>query len=253
MIEFTGRRALVTGAGVGIGAGIALALARAGADVVVHYRGSHSEAEVIAGEIRALGRRSTALPADLIDADAATGLVTAAAAFLGGIDIVVNNAGHLVARAPIAEMSNELWHRILDVNVSTAFHVSRAAAPHLAASPFGRLVLMSSLAAENGGGAGAVAYAASKSAVIGLTRGLAKELASAGVTVNAVAPGFIEGTPFHDTFTADTVRPGIVAGIPLGRAGTVADVAGVVAFLASDLAAFVTGQVVDVNGGVHFR
>lgn len=252
MIDLTGRRALVTGSGLGIGAGIAVALATAGADVVVHYKGSADEAAHTVRHIEALGRRSTAMGADLTHSSAAARLVAESAAFLGGLDIVVNNAGHLVARSVIAQMSDELWASIQDVNLASAFYVTRAATPHLVSSSHGRIVMMSSLAAENGGGAGATAYAASKAGLLGLTRGLAKELASSGITVNAVAPGFIEGTPFHDTFTPDAARAGIVAGIPLGRAGTVSDVAGVVTFLASDLAAFVTGQVVDVNGGAYF-
>lgn len=253
VIDLTGRRALVTGSGQGIGAGIALTLARAGADVVVHYRGSAASAHETVAVIQSYGRRATALRADLTDAGEADVLVTQAAAFLGGLDILVNNAGHLVGRSPVADMTDEHWAAVVDVNVSSAFYVTRAASAHLAGSSAGRVVMMSSLAAENGGGQGAVAYATAKAGTEGFTRALAKELAPLGVTVNAVAPGFIEGTPFHDTFTPDAARPGIIAGIPLGRAGTVADVAGVVAFLASDLAAFVTGQVIDINGGVHFR
>ena len=252
MIDLTGRRALVTGSGLGIGAGIAIALASAGADVVVHFRGSASQAAETVDAITMLGRRSVAIQADLTVPEEATRLVTEAAAFLGGLDILVNNAGLLVGRSPVSEMTDEHWAAVFDVNVSTAFQVTRAASAHLAASPAGRVVMMSSLAAANGGGTGAVAYASAKAATEGFARALAKELAPVGVTVNAVAPGFIEGTPFHDTFTADAARPGIIAGIPLGRAGTVDDVAGVVAFLASDLAAFVTGHTIAVNGGAHF-
>jgi 3-oxoacyl-[acyl-carrier protein] reductase len=253
MIDLTGRRALVTGSGLGIGAGIALALARAGADVAVHYRGSAAAPEDTVASIHPLGRRSVALQGDLTDSADADRVVAEAVAFLGGLDIVVNNAGHLVGRSPVATMTDEHWRAVLDVNVTSAFAVTRAASAHLASSSAGRVVMMSSLADENGGGVGAVAYATAKSATVGFTRALAKELAPSGVTVNAVAPGFIEGTPFHDTFTPDAARAGIVAGIPLGRAGTVDDVAGAVAFLASDLASFITGQVLDINGGANFR
>jgi 3-oxoacyl-[acyl-carrier protein] reductase len=180
-------------------------------------------------------------------------MVTDAAEALGGLDVLVNNAGHLVGRSTIADMSDEHWAKVMGVNVTSTFAATRAAIPHLRRSPAGRVVMMSSLAAENGGGAGSVAYAAAKAAVIGFTRGLAKELAVDGVTVNAVAPGFIGQTPFHETFTPPSARDSIVAGIPLGRAGTPDDVAGVTAFLASSLSSYVTGQVIDINGGMQFR
>lgn len=246
-----GRRALITGGGTGIGAGIALALARAGADVAVHHFTSAPN-DVVA-QVSALGRGCVALRADLTSSVEATALVDAAAAELGGLDILVANAGHLVGRARVAEMTDEHWAAVFAVNVSSAFYVARAAIPHLTRSAAGRIVTMSSLASENGGGAGAVAYAAAKAAVNGFTQALAKELAPNGVTVNAVAPGFIEGTPFHDTFTADSARSGIIAGIPLGRGGTPDDVASAVEYLASERAGFITGQVIDVNGGVNFR
>ncbi|MGZ0711855.1 SDR family NAD(P)-dependent oxidoreductase (plasmid) [Coraliomargarita sp. W4R53] len=253
MIDLNAKRALVTGSGLGIGAGVAVQLARAGADVVVHYRGSATEAAETVATIQALGRRSIAIQADLTVTKDADRLVAEAAEFLGGIDILVNNAGHLVGRSPVAETSNDHWNAVMDVNMTSGFYVTRAASAHLAASSAARVIMMSSLAAENGGGQGAVAYATAKAATNGFTRALAKELAPLQVTVNAVAPGFIEGTPFHETFTADSARAGIIAGIPIGRAGTVDDVAGAVLYLASDLAGFVTGQVIDVNGGVNFR
>ncbi|GIJ00587.1 3-oxoacyl-[acyl-carrier protein] reductase [Sediminihabitans luteus] len=251
--DLNGRRALVTGGGHGIGAGIAIALAEAGADVAVHYAHSVDAAESVVDKIRGLGRRAVAVQGDLTEASAATRVVDLAVAELGGLDVVVNNAGHLVGRATIAEMSDEHWAKVWGVNVSSAFYVTRAAIPHLVASPAGRVVTMASLAAENGGGAGSVAYAAAKAGVVGFTRGLAKELAGDGVTVNALAPGFIGDTPFHDTFTPREAQAGIVAGIPLGRAGTVDDVAAVTTFLASDAAGYLTGQVMDVNGGLNFR
>lgn len=252
-IDLTGRRALVTGAGQGIGAAIAVALADAGADVAVHYANSSDAAEAVVSQITSLGRTSVAVQGDLTDSAQANTVVAAAVEALGGLDIVVNNAGHLVGRSTIAEMSDEHWHKVMDVNAASGFYVTRAAIPALTESEHGRIVMMASLAAENGGGAGSVAYAASKAAVVGFTRALAKELASTGVTVNALAPGFIGDTPFHNTFTPSAAQTGIVAGIPLGRAGTVEDVAGVTTFLASDLSSYVTGQVIDINGGLNFR
>jgi 3-oxoacyl-[acyl-carrier protein] reductase len=252
-IDLTGRRALVTGAGGGIGAAIARTFAGCGADVAVHYATSREGAELVAKEITDTGRRAVALQADLSDAAQAAATVTAAVGTLGGLDILVNNAGHLIGRSAVADMSDEHWASVIGVNLNSTFFTSRAAIPYLRASAAGRVVLMSSLAAENGGGPGSVAYAAAKAALIGFGRGLAKELARDGVTVNTVAPGFIGQTPFHDTFTPPQARAGIVAGIPLGREGTPDDVAGMVAFLASSRSSYVTGQVIDVNGGLQFR
>lgn len=253
-IDLTGRRALVTGGGAGIGAAIARTLGAAGADVAVLYHSaSGTGAHEVVADLAGLGRRAVALQADLTDPGAATSVVTQAADALGGLDIVVNNAGHLVGRATTAEMSDAHWAQVMDVNASSAFFVTRAAIPYLSTSSAGRVVLMSSLAAENGGGAGSVAYATAKAALVGMCRGLAKELAGNGITVNALAPGFIGATAFHDTFTAPAAQESIIAGIPLKRAGTVDDVAGVTLFLASDLASYVTGQVIDINGGLNYR
>src|SRR6478752_770427 len=150
MIDLTGRTALVTGWGQGIGAGIAIALAQAGADVAVHYRASAPDDTLAA--IEALGRRAVAVQGDLTVPAEADRVVAGAVAALGGLDILVNNAGHLVGRSAVATMTDEHWHAVIDVNVTSAFAVTRAATPHLTASHAGRVVMMSSLADENGGG-----------------------------------------------------------------------------------------------------
>ncbi|MEV5047138.1 3-oxoacyl-ACP reductase FabG [Streptomyces griseoincarnatus] len=247
--DLTGRRALVTGAGRGIGAGIARGLADAGADVVVHYGQSADAAEQMAATIEALGRRASAIAADLTDPGQADRLVKDAAAFLGGLDTLVCNAGHLVARIPVADMDEEHFLRVLDINLVSAFRTCRAALPHLKQAGNGRVVLMASQAAHNGGGKGAAAYAAAKGGVVSFAKALAKEVAASGITVNAIAPGFIGGTPFHDTFTSPDKQRRIVARQPISRAGTADDVAGAAIFLASQEAQYITGATLDIDGG----
>ncbi len=252
--DLTGRRALVTGAGHGIGAAIAEALAAAGADVVVHYGHSAGPAAEVVERIGALGRKTTAIGADVTVTAEVDRLVDEAVGFLGGLEILVTNAGHLVGRSPVAEMTDEHFSKVVEVNLGSTFRTVRAAIPHLrAAGRAGRVVTMASLAAHNGGGTGAAVYAASKAGVIGLTKGLAKELGPAGITVNALAPGFIGGTAFHDTFTPPAAQQAMVGGIALGHGGTVTDVAGAVVWLCSDEAAFINGTTIDIDGGVGFR
>jgi 3-oxoacyl-[acyl-carrier protein] reductase len=248
-INLTGKTALVTGGNIGIGRAISLALARCGASIAITY---FSHDETAAQTVRAIGSRYPHLHLDATHSAHVNRVFAQAAEKLGGhIDILVNNAGHLVGRVPIAEMSDEHWHTVINVNLTTAFYCSRAAIPYMNTG-WGRIVNMSSLAGRDGGGAGAVAYATAKAGVAGFTRGLAKECASKGITVNALAPGFIQGTPFHTTFTQPEVQQRITASIPLGRAGTPEDVAGAVLYLVSDLASFVTGEVIEINGGVWF-
>ena len=162
--QLEGRRALVTGSGHSIGAAIAKGLAEAGADVVVHHGHSPDEAAETAREIEALGRRCTVLQADVTDTNEVNGLVGRAAEFLGGLDIVVCNAGHLVGRRSVAEMDDDHYLRVMEVNVGSTFRTVRAAIPHLRESDHGRVVTMASMAAHNGGGAGAAMYAAAKAA-----------------------------------------------------------------------------------------
>ena len=250
-ISLTGKTALVTGGNTGIGRAIALALAQAGADVVLTYFSNPGEQTVTA--IRALGRKSLALRMDATDSREVNRVVPELARALDGhIDILINNAGHLVGRVPVTEMSDEHWHRVINVNLSSAFYCTRAALPYMHTG-WGRIVNMSSLAARNGGGPGAVVYGAAKAGLLGFTRGLAKELAPRGITVNAVAPGLILETPFHDTFTTEEGRQAAIATIPLKRGGVPDDVAGTVLFLVSDLAGFITGEVTEINGGAWFK
>jgi 3-oxoacyl-[acyl-carrier protein] reductase len=252
--DLTGRRALVTGAGHGIGAGIAEALAAAGADVVVHHGRSAGPAAEVVERIGALGRKATAIGADVTVTAEVDRLVDEAVGFLGGLEIVVTNAGHLVGRSPVADMTDEHFSKVVEVNLGSTFRTVRAAIPHLkAAGTAGRVVTMASLAAHNGGGPGGAVYAAAKAGVVGLTKGLAKELGPEGITVNALAPGFIGGTAFHDTFTPPEAQKAMIAGIGVGRGGTVADVAGAVVWLCSDAGSFINGATIDIDGGVAYR
>ncbi|RME81050.1 MAG: glucose 1-dehydrogenase [Caldilineae bacterium] len=250
-IDLSTKNALVTGGNIGIGAGISQALAACGAQVALTYYSHREAAAETAAEIQAQGGRAHMFHLDATDPAQVDEVVARAAEAMGGrIDILVNNAGHLVGRVPIAEMDNKHWHKVIDVNLSSTFYVTRAAIPYIPEG--GRIVNMSSLAARNGGGNGAVPYATAKAAVIGFTRGLAKELAPRNITVNALAPGFIVDTPFHQTFTGEENYARIIAGVPLKRAGVPQDVAGAVIYFVSDLGAWVTGQVAEINGGAWF-
>ena len=248
-VDLTGKAAIVTGGAIGIGRGIALALAEAGADVAITYH--RHDGDTVAKEIAECGRRSAAYPLDASDSGQVDSVVGRAADDLGSpISILVNNAGGLVGRTEVAEMPDERWRQIIDLNLFSAFACSRAV---LSTMPEGGSIInISSLAARNGGGSGAVAYATAKAGMHGFTRGLAKEVGPRGITVNAVAPGLILDTPFHQEFTPEDAQQATIEGTPVRRAGFPDDVAGAVVYLASDAGSFVTGAVLDLNGGTYF-
>lgn len=250
-IDLTGKTAFITGGNIGIGAGIARALADCGAEVAITYFSHQDAAEETAAQIQAKGGKAHIFQLDATNSEEVNRVVAEAAKAMGGrIDILVNNAGHLIGRSIVSEMTDEHWRKVIDVNLSSTFYVTRAALPFMPDG--GRIVNMSSLAARNGGGNGAVAYAAAKAGILGFTRGLGKELAPRNITVNALAPGFIVDTPFHETFTGREKYDAIISSIPLKRAGLPADVAGAVLYFVSDLGAWVTGQVAEINGGAWF-
>jgi 3-oxoacyl-[acyl-carrier protein] reductase len=252
MRRLLGKTALVTGGAAGIGAGIVRWLASEGADVMIGYYSHEDEAETLLNEVRESNRVGGGMVhIDVTKPDVVREAVAEAAdAFAGRLDILVNNAGHLLKRVPIAEMEEDFWHSVIDVNLGSVYRVSKAVLPFMPKG--GRIVNLSSLAAFDGGGPGAAAYAAAKGGVLTLTRGLAKEFAPKGITVNAVAPGFIEDTAFHNTFTAKEAQQGMIDRTLVKRGGTVDDVAAAVAYLASDEAGFITGEVIQLNGGVVF-
>ena len=252
VFRLDGKVALVTGGASGIGKGASLALAEAGAAVAVHYFSSGDGARQTVAAIQAKGGRAVAIQADLTRPGEPDRVVAETLKALGGLDILFNNSGHLVQRCPVAEMSDELFRTIMDVNMTSAFMMARAALKHMLPRRTGSIINMSSAAAYTGGGANATIYATSKAAVVGFTRGLAKEVGGQGIRVNAVAPGLI-GTQFHDRFSTPEGRAATVRAIPLAREGAAEDVGRVVVFLASPAAAFVTGEVVAINGGMLFH
>lgn len=245
-----GKTALVTGGGTGIGREIALALAAAGAHVAITHL-SHKPDADFEDQITASGSPYVALEVDATDADELRSAIGDIAARLGSIDILVNNIGGLIQREKIADMSLELWRRVMAVNLDSTFVATNAALAYMT-SGWGRIINISSLAGHNGGSAGSVAYASSKAAMFGFTKGLAKEVAGQGITVNAIAPGFIEATPFHDTFTPPADKIEAISRIPVGRAGVPGDVAAAALWFASPGTGFITGTTADINGGQYF-
>jgi 3-oxoacyl-[acyl-carrier protein] reductase len=249
-ISLNNKVAIITGSKQGIGKEIAVYLARAGAAVVINNHQSPDELEAVSHEIRKEGGKCRAVIADLTRKSEAAKLVDAALELGEGIDILVNNAGGLVKRVPIAEYEDNHFQTVIDVNLRTAYICTNLAMPYLKKNK-GKIINLSSQAAHDGGGPGAAAYAAAKGAIWTLTKSMAKELAPFGVTVNCVSPGFIGNTAFHNTFTAKTVHEKMPGMIPLGRVGTPEDIARVVLFLASELADYMTGQSIEVNGGLY--
>lgn len=241
-----GRRALVTGGSRGIGRAVCLALAAAGADVAVNYAGRADAAEQTAQQCRELGVQAVALRADVSDGAQAAALVEEVCKSLGGIDILVNNAG-VTRDGLLMRMTEADFDAVLDTNLKGAFHCMKAAARPMMKARFGRIVNIASVVGLRGN-AGQANYAASKAGVIGLAKSAAKELASRGVTVNCVAPGFIDTD--MTAVLPEAVKEKILTQIPMAHFGAVEDVANAVLFLAGEGAGYITGQVLCVDGGM---
>ena len=246
MISLEGKVALVTGGSRGIGRASALMLAQAGADVAVNYQRKSGAAEQVVRSIEQLGRRAVAIEADVSREEAVAHLVEETVSELGGLDILVANAG-VWKRADLVEMSEAQWDETLNINLKGVFLAAKHAARFMTGKRSGRIILISSTAGQRGE-AFYSHYAASKGGVISFTKSLSSELAPQGILVNCVAPGWVE-TDMTTEALAATGRDEIFNVIPLGRVGRPEEIAGAVLYLASDLATFITGEILNVNGG----
>lgn len=250
-MEFASKTVLVTGGGSGIGKAAALAYAKEGAAVALTYITSAEEAASVVRDIQAAGGRALAIQADLTRENEVEKVFEQAEGELGALDAVFANAGGIIGRRPTVEMTLDFWREVIDVNLTSTFLTARAAFQRMAPRRRGAIVTMASLAAFNGAGPGAAAYAAAKGAIVAYTRALAKEGGPFGIRVNGVAPGLI-ATRFHERFNTPQGRQAVVEATPLGCEGAPDDVAQSVLFLSSARSAFVTGEIVQINGGVGF-
>lgn len=245
-MNLTGKVALVTGASRGIGQATAVELAKAGADIIVNYIGSETVAQETVDKIESLGRKALKIKADVSNADEVQAMVEEAHAAFGHIDILVNNAG-ITRDGLLIRMKDSDWDDVLNINLKGVYLVSKAVAKIMVKQRSGRIINMTSVSGVTGN-VGQANYAAAKAGVIGFTKTCAKELAARGITVNAVAPGFIE-TAMTDVLP-EKIKEGIAATVPFGRMGQPEEIASVVTFLASDFASYITGQVLNVDGGM---
>jgi 3-oxoacyl-[acyl-carrier protein] reductase len=254
LTKLNGKRALITAGAQGIGRAITEALLDAGCHVFVHYHSSDQGALELKAYASARGRDLISASADLTRSGSGTAIVNEAVDSLGGLDILINNTGSLVGRRKLTESDDAFWDDVVALNLESMVRVTRAAVPHLkdsAADGGGASIInLASLAGRKGGHPGSLAYATAKGAVLTFTRGLATELGPTGIRVNALAPGLILNTAFHAVHSTQESIDATVASIPVGRAGTPADVARAVVYLASEYDGFITGATLDINGGV---
>jgi len=241
------KTAVVTGASRGIGRAVAIKLASLGANIVLNYRSSLKSVEEVLAEIKAMGANAVAVQGDISNFAEAEKVIKAAVENFGSLDILVNNAG-ITKDGLLARMKEEDFDSVIETNLKGAFNCIRHATPIMMKQRRGRIINMSSVVGV-AGNAGQINYAASKAGVIGMTKSAAKELASRGITVNAIAPGFIQ-TDMTDALS-DKVKEELLSGIPLKRLGQADEVAELAAYLASESASYITGQVININGGMY--
>jgi len=249
--KITNKNVLITAGAQGIGASITRHFIDCGANVAIHYYSSAATSNEFMEYAIQKGQNAVIIQGDLTKEVDANEMVSKTIAAFGGIDILINNTGSLVARKMLNEITTEFWHQVMDINLTSMLFVTRAATPYLTKNKNSSIVNLSSLAGRKGGHPGSIAYATSKGAILTLTRALSTELGPQGVRVNAVAPGLILGTSFHNTHTTKESAVATVSGIPIQRAGNAADVARAVLYLASEYDGFITGATLDINGGVY--
>ncbi|MBN9299599.1 MAG: SDR family oxidoreductase [Filimonas sp.] len=250
MYTLKGKVAIVTGGARDIGRQVSLKLAAAGAKVCVNYFENEEAGKETLAAIKAANGEAILVQGDVSkSADVKKIVEECTKAFGNTIHIVVNVAGGLFGRKPLADLDEEFWDRVIDVNLKSVYLTSRAVVPHMTEG--GAIVNFSSQAARDGGGGGALAYATSKGGVLTMTRGLSKELGPKGIRVNCVSPGMIN-TTFHNTFTKQEIRTNVAAATPLRREGEAGEVGDLVLYLVSDAASFINGESVEINGGTYF-
>ncbi len=246
-----GKNAFVTGTSQGIGAAIARILVDAGCNICMHYFSSEDEPKSIQKMAESLHQKAICIQGDLTKEADVVKCVSAGVDFLGTFDILINNSGSLVKRTNVENISMNYWQTLIDINLTTMMLITKELLPFIQQAGGASIVNVSSLAGRTGGHGGSLVYSACKGAVLAWTRSLSKELGARGIRVNAVAPGFIAGTRFHEMHTSSESALKTIAEIPLGRAGNPYDVARAVAFLASEYDGFITGETIDINGGIY--
>ena len=249
--KLKGKNVLVTAGAQGIGEAITRHFIDSGSNVAIHYFSSSTTANQLVEYAVSKGQKAIAIGADLTKEADANAMVEKTVEALGGLDILINNAGSLVARNLLSDIKTDFWHKVMDINLTSMMFVTRAAGAHLAKNENSSIINLASLAGRKGGHPGSLAYATSKGAILTFTRALATEYGPQGTRVNAVAPGLILGTAFHNTHTTKESAAKTVSGIPIQRAGNAADVARAVLYLASEYDGFITGATLDINGGVY--